>query len=121
MRNKADYPENWVDTIRPAILERDKYKCVKCGIGHRKYVLIDSAGNYNVIEADECKEYRGYGANAYRIFLQVAHLDHNKHNNSFENLASMCPRCHHRYDVNHKKVMRLGNKKKEETVKNHIR
>lgn len=112
MRNKEDYPENWTDEIRPRILKRDGYKCTKCGVRHRVYVLIDSDRNYNIIDARECEEYKKYGANCYRIFLQVAHLNSDKSDNGDSNLAAMCPRCHHRYDLAHKKVMRLASKKK---------
>lgn len=112
MRNKEDYPDNWTDEIRPRILARDKYRCTKCGIKHRVYVLIDSAKNYNIISKDESEEYKLYGANTYRIFLQVAHLNNDKSDNSDVNLAAMCPRCHHRYDLQHKKVVRLAGKKK---------
>lgn len=112
MRNKEAYPDNWTDEIRPRILARDKYKCTRCGIKHRVYVLIDEQKNYNLIDAAECEEYKAYGANCYRIFLQVAHINHDKSNNEDSNLATMCPRCHHRYDLQHKKVIRLGSKKK---------
>ena len=108
MRNKSHYPENWVDTIRPAILKRDNYKCTKCGIKHRSYVLVDSKGNQTVIDKDEYNEYKAYGAKAYRIFLQVCHLDNVKSNCDNTNLVSMCPKCHHVNDREHKRLMRLA-------------
>jgi len=36
---------------------------------------------------------------AIKIVLTVAHLDHNILNNVYNNLASLCQRCHNRYDV----------------------
>lgn len=120
MRNKALYPENWVDTIRPDILKRENYKCKKCGIKHRAYVLVDSNCNRTVIEADEHKEYKEYGANTYRIFLQVCHLDHDKSNCDYSNLLAMCPTCHNLHDREHKRLMRLADKKKEKPSNNWI-
>lgn len=111
MRNKALYPENWVDTIRPTILARDNYKCTRCGIKHRSYVLVDSNHNRTIIDKDEHIEYKAYGANTYRVFLQVCHLDHNKGNCDPNNLITMCPTCHNLNDRSHKMVMRLAEKK----------
>lgn len=113
MRNKSLYPENWVDTIRPAILKRDNYKCTKCGIKHRSYVLVDSNFNWTVIEKSEHDEYKTYGAKTYRVFLQVCHLDNIKSNCDYSNLVVMCPKCHNLADRAWKQVMRLADKKKE--------
>jgi len=112
MRNKHLYPENWVDTIRPDILKRDNYKCQKCGIKHRSYVLVDSNFNRTLIDKSEHDEYTTYGANTYRIFLQVCHLDHNKANCNYINLVALCPTCHNLNDREHKRVMRLAEKKR---------
>lgn len=120
MRNKKEYSEEWVDTIRPAILKRDNYRCSVCGVKHRSYVLVNQDGNYSIIDKGEHDEYKKYGAKCYRIFLQVAHLNHDKENNKEENLRAMCPRCHHRYDMNYKSIMRLSDKKKEEVTQSTI-
>jgi len=120
MRNKALYPENWVDTIRPDILKRDGYKCKHCGIKHRSYVLVDSNANRTLIDKDEHIEYKGYGANTYRIFLQVAHLDCNKSNCDYANLVALCPTCHNMQDREWKRAIRLADKKKEKPSSNWI-
>lgn len=114
MRNKSLYPENWVDEIRPTILMRDKFKCTICGVQHRQYVLLDDAGNYTLIEKDEYVEYLKYGAKTYRIYLNVCHKDHNKNNCHSDNLFSACPKCHHKHDIQHKRLIRLSNKKDKE-------
>jgi len=113
MRNRKKYSEEWTDVIRPAILKRDNYKCSKCGIKHRSYVLVDSANNYTLISKEEHDEYKPYGANCYRVYLQVAHLDHNPDNNSDTNLKSLCPKCHLKNDEQHRNLLRLSSKKKE--------
>jgi len=35
------------------------------------------------------------------VVLTTAHLDHNKDNNKFENLRSLCQRCHLQHDNKH--------------------
>lgn len=112
MRNRKKYSEEWTDTIRPAILKRDGYKCTKCGIKHRQYVLVDSKKNYTLISKEEHDEYKLYGANVYRVYLQVAHLDNNPDNNSFDNLITLCPKDHLKLDEPHRAVMRISEKKK---------
>jgi 5-methylcytosine-specific restriction endonuclease McrA len=111
MRNRKEYSEEWTDTIRPAILKRDEYKCKHCGVKHRQYVLVDSKKNYTLISKDEHDEYKPFGANCYRIYLQVAHLDNNKANNDFTNLRCLCPKCHSAMDKGHRQVMRISEKK----------
>ena len=110
--DKKQYHETWDDYIRPTVLKRDKYKCVHCGIKHRSYVLIDSSNKRIVIDRVEHEEYKYQGLRTYRIYLQVAHLDNNKNNNDFENLRTLCNKCHNEYDKNHKKLIRLTNPKK---------
>lgn len=94
MRNRERYADNWSDVIRPAILARDNYKCTSCNAKHRTIGYRDSSGNW--IECDEfmiewCK---GKGIKTKKLFLQVAHLDHNPNNNDPLNLSTKCPRCH---------------------------
>lgn len=112
MRNRKKYSEEWTDTIRPAILKRDDYKCKHCGIKHRQYVLVDSRKNYTLISKEEHDEYKPYGANVYRIFLQIAHIDNCPDNNNFDNLLALCPKCHLKMDEPYRSIMRIAEKKK---------
>ncbi len=109
MQNKKQYAENWNDEIRPSILKRDNYKCCYCGMPHRQWIAKDKIGTVIKISADEVGEFIEEGWKAYRIYLQVAHLDHNKSNNSPGNLLSLCQPCHHRNDQRHKILMRIAN------------
>lgn len=106
MRNKHQYSEEWQDTIRPRILKRDNYKCIKCGIAHRQYVLIDQQKQVIKIDHDEYVDLKKEGRNTYRVFLQVSHKNHDKSDNRDENLQSLCPRCHQAFDRIHKNLMR---------------
>lgn len=108
MRNKSHYPENWNDEIRPQILNRDDYKCTTCGIKHRVYVFIDSTGKRIVVDKKEHEELKAEGYKTYRIYLQVAHIDCNKQNNSDSNLTAQCNLCHYRRDKDWKKMLRIA-------------
>lgn len=94
MRNKDRYNELWYDVIRPAILKRDCYKCTRCHVKHRAIGYRANSGKF--IECDKfmiewCKT---KGIKVFKIFLQVAHLDHDPSNNDYSNLRSFCARCH---------------------------
>lgn len=55
---------------------RAKGKCEWCGIKHKAPSPVSGKP----------------------VVLSTAHLDHNKNNNSFFNLAALCQRCHLRHD-----------------------
>lgn len=101
------YSPDWRDIVRPQILKRDNYKCVRCGVRHKAKVYLDSSKNY--IEVDNFTEQWAIarGFKVQTIYLNVCHLDHNKENNDPSNLVSMCPRDHSKMDAEHKKMMRL--------------
>ena len=42
--------------------------------------------------------YQPHPITGSRVVLTVAHIDHNRDNNSFFNLAALCQRCHLRHD-----------------------
>ena len=88
------YAENWNDTIRPAILKRDNYKCSKCKVKHRSRGYYDSSKKF--IECDEHMISYASKINIklIKIILQVHHKDDNKQNNNFDNLITLCARCH---------------------------
>ena len=98
MNNKHRYPENWYDEIRPAILKRDNFRCKKCGVRHKKCYIFEKDGSYIQVDEAEMKEAKANGEKAYKVFLQVAHKDHNEQNNNPKNLVSFCPKCHLNYD-----------------------
>lgn len=98
MQNRNNYAPEWFDTIRPAILKRDNYKCQKCFVKHRSKGYYDSHGNFV-----ECDQFMLDWAKRNQlkpitIYLHVAHLDQNPANNSESNLKSLCPRCHLNFD-----------------------
>lgn len=104
--NYSEYSKDWKDIIRPSILKRDHYKCRKCGIPHKIRVYKNSRREY--VECDDFIEAwaKNEGKKVFTLYLQVAHLDHDKSNNDPENLMTMCPRCHGKYDKEHKAFMK---------------
>lgn len=106
MRNKKEYPENWGDTIRPDILKRDNYKCTKCGVKHRTTYVIFADGHKMAIPKSEKEEWQSYGEKVITVYLQIAHLDHLKHNHAYDNLAAMCVKCHLNYDRDFNNIVR---------------
>ncbi len=107
----SKYPSNWKTEIRPAILERAKHRCEKCGVpnyavGYRSkeghfyewgYIQseLDNVG-YDLFDDVLSNNVKGNGEykKATRIVLTISHLDHNIENNDYSNLAAYCQRCH---------------------------
>ena len=77
-----------------------------CGIRHKSRVYLANKTNY--IECDEFLEVwaKTTGKKVFTLFLQVAHLDHDKTNNSLNNLRVLCPRHHGLFDKEHKRMLR---------------
>ncbi len=102
MKDRYKYPVNWYDTIRPEILKRDNYVCIRCGIRHRQLVVIEDSGRWTKVQEDLKKVLQEEKRRLYRVFLQIAHIDQNKQNNDYTNLMSLCPRCHAKFDSPYK-------------------
>jgi 5-methylcytosine-specific restriction endonuclease McrA len=106
MKNKHLYPENWEDTIRPAILQRDKYKCCICGVAHRAIGYYDV--NKQFIICDEFMQdwANRQGLKIQKIHLQIMHINHIKDDVRPENLQAGCPRCHLNHDRDFNTILR---------------
>lgn len=115
--NYKDYSPEWRDTIRPAILARDNYKCTVCGIKHRARVYQLSKGHYREVDAFEESFLQSQGRKVFTMFLQVAHIDHDKSNNEPSNLRTLCPFHHAKFDSEHKKLLRITYRKKIQSQK----
>ena len=73
----SQYHPKWSLISRLIRFKRAKNKCEWCGA--ENYVPHPITGS--------------------KVILTVAHVDHDKDNNSFENLAALCQRCHLRHDI----------------------
>lgn len=74
--NRARYPRNWKQ-ISAAIRERAANKCEWCGARNGEQHPVTGS----------------------KVVLTTAHLDHTPEHNDPSNLASLCQRCHNRYDA----------------------
>lgn len=94
MRNADKYHEYWKEKIRTEVLIRADFKCEVCKVKHKKYYIFNPKSKPILVDEDEMKEAKANGEKAYRVFLQIAHLDHNTSNNEMNNLKALCPKCH---------------------------
>lgn len=74
--DRTKYANDW-EAISKRIREREKNKCKFCGAENHKPHPV--TGSY--------------------VVLTVAHLNHDVTDNSDENLAALCQRCHLTYDA----------------------
>jgi 5-methylcytosine-specific restriction endonuclease McrA len=102
-----NYPVDWKDIIRPDILKRDNYKCKHCGLSNRT-LFVREGGKRIVIDDSFMHNY--YLALKYKIskvVLTIAHLDGNRENNEYINLAALCQSCHLYHDRHQHLMSRL--------------
>lgn len=105
--NYAEYHPDWRDIIRPEILKRDHYKCRHCHVQHKAMVYKLTNGKYHECDDFEYSWAKANNKKPFRLFLNVCHIDHDKNNNEHDNLMSLCPACHGKFDRIHKKFKRL--------------
>lgn len=96
--NKHLYPGNW-NEIRERIRTRAMDKCEWCGVVNHSWI--------NKYTREICLQDE---ENAVRVICTTAHLDHNPENNSDDNLAFLCQKCHNNYDAPHRKQTRKNSK-----------
>lgn len=116
--NYNEYHPDWRDTIRPAILMRDQYRCRVCGIQHKSTVYKTSSGAYMECDEFTAEWARTQGKRVFKLSLQIAHIDHDKSNNEPSNLITLCPRHHAKMDAEHKKFLRISFRQKVTESKN---
>ena len=113
-----EYHPDWKTKIRPDILERDNNCCKFCGVENAR--LIHRHGNKSEDwsywpEGMESEAWSVDGLKSTKIILTIAHLDHDKTNNDYSNLAALCQRCHLKHDIKHHSANRkYGRKHKSE-------
>ena len=71
------YPQDWTETLKESIRQRDDYICQECGIHQEE--LIEKP-----------------------LKLDVHHIDYNKKNCDPDNLLSLCRKCHVKTNYNRK-------------------
>lgn len=98
------YHPDWKTVIRPAILERDFNCCKFCGVKNHSIIHRYGKGQeewYYWPEGMESEVWTLDGKKATKVILTIAHLDHDKTNNDYDNLAALCQKCHLGIDLKH--------------------
>lgn len=128
------YHKEWKTKIRPDILERDGHCCKFCKVPNKAVICRGEWDDKPVWQNDDGQIYdatngkylgSSYVGNVWdaenlkkqiltKVVLTIAHLDQNKENNDYNNLAALCQRCHLRIDLSHhmKKSRETRRKKK---------
>ncbi len=86
----SEYHPKWSLISRLIRFHRANNRCEWC-----------AAVNYSYVNRKTRKICLQDEPDATRIVLTVAHIDHDKKNNSFNNLAALCQRCHLKHDLPH--------------------
>ena len=101
------YAPNWKE-ISKRIRERDGNKCKFCGVSNKALGARDISGKWRfsdvIYSMTSDQRHRWFGREwpkIIQIVLTVAHLDHDTTNNSDDNLAALCQKCHLNYDHEH--------------------
>jgi hypothetical protein len=72
---------------------------------HPKWSLISRLIRFkraeNKCEWCNAENYKPHPKTGSKVVLTVAHLDHNKANNKFDNLKALCQKCHLGHDLQH--------------------
>lgn len=91
-----EYHPRWKAISRFIRFYRAKNQCEWCRVP-----------NWSFVKKDTREQALPDEENVTRIVLTVAHLDHDKTNNSFFNLAALCQRCH----LNHDRQQHITNRR----------
>ena len=83
--NYKEYHPKWKLISKLIRINRAQNKCEWCGVENG--LIKERVTN------------KPYQVRYVRIVLTVAHIDHNKNNNRFNNLAALCQRCHLKHDI----------------------
>lgn len=114
MIDYTKYPKNWLNEIRPHILERAQNKCEWCGVDNYAVGARDKHGVWHdevaihAMSAGVGDDLFGDFPDMIKIVLTIAHIDNpDPMDCRHENLAALCQRCH----LNHDRAHHLSNAK----------
>ena len=132
--NYKEYHPKWSLISRLIRFHRANNRCEWCGV--KNYSVGKWDGNTFIPTAgNSCHDAAGDGLLSYKeakilvkhlneccddnltiIVLTVAHIDHDKTNNKFSNLAALCQRCH----LHHDRHQHAANRKYGRNWKQHV-
>ena len=99
-----EYHPDWKTKIRPDILQRDNNCCKFCGVRNLSIIHRTGKGINDWVYWPEGMESEAWtldGLKSTKVVLTIAHLDHDKTNNEYDNLAALCQKCHLGIDLKH--------------------
>ena len=109
------YPPDWKAISQRIRFQRAGGKCEQCGAPHLGWRRSDAEGLF----FRTAEEAVLFAVNTHeddaaitRIVLTTAHLNHDPTDNSEENLAALCQRCHLAHDLKHHLESRRINREK---------
>ena len=99
------YPADWRELSRQVRFERAGGRCQRCGRRHGETIRVLPDGRWFDVRAKTWRNGRGRPARwpdleeairmrETRVVLAAAHLDHDPQHNKWDNLKSLCQRCH---------------------------
>lgn len=83
--------------ISRLIRKRDGNKCTSCGADNYSW-LVKTGNNWVAADESAIPQLKENGQRVLQVILATVHLDHDRTNNLFINLASQCQICHMRHD-----------------------
>jgi hypothetical protein len=110
--NYKNYHPKWKLISKLIRVNRAKNHCENCGVLNGTVIKRNKDGTYRFPYATEwdmvhsrikhchsnmTESLKYHGLT--KIILTVAHIDRNKNNNRFSNLAALCQRCHLKHDI----------------------
>lgn len=118
--NYREYHPKWHLISKLIRFKRAGNKCENCGISNSALINRYKDGSYSLASDNQVQELhdlvKGCGLKWHQarkklgltlVVLTVAHVDHDKSNNRFWNLAAWCQRCH----LNHDLKQHIANRK----------
>jgi len=100
----SQYHPEWKTKIRPDILERDEHCCKFCGVKNHSIIHRYGKGMDEWQYWPEGMESEAWSLDrlkSTKVILTIAHLDQDKTNNDYDNLAALCQKCRLGIDMKH--------------------
>lgn len=95
----SQYHPKWFLISRLTRFKRAKNKCEWCGVPNYELIYRDENGWHKAPEGHYADAMALDGTKFTKTVLTVAHIDHNKKNNRFDNLVALCQKCHLGHDI----------------------
>lgn len=102
--NYKEYHPDWKKISAFIRFDRAQNKCEWCGAPNNTLIYRPHADKIKWELWPEGMASEALNVDGYKgtvVVLTVAHIDHDKTNNDYKNLAALCQRCHLKHDIKH--------------------